>query len=115
MKVIIAGGRNFIPEMTDYLLLLALHRRFVFEEVVSGACSGADAAGETFAYKEGIKVELFPADWIQYGKAAGPIRNKQMAEYADAVILFPGGPGTANMRNLAKEYGLKILYDAGDV
>jgi hypothetical protein len=59
-----------------------------------------------------VPVKQFPADWNKYGKAAGPIRNAQMAKYADAVILFPGGRGTANMRKLAKEHGLEILYDA---
>ena len=33
-----------------------------------------------------------------------------MAQYADAVVLFPGGRGTAHMRNAARSHGLKI-YD----
>lgn len=31
-----------------------------------------------------------------------------MAEYADALIAFPGGTGTANMVKLANEHGLQI-------
>ena len=41
-------------------------------------------------------------------KAAGPIRNKEMAEYADAVALFPGGTGTESMFKEAKAADIKI-------
>ena len=43
--------------------------------------------------------ELFPADWDKHGRAAGPIRNKQMADYADVLIAVWDGKsrGTKNM------------------
>jgi len=112
MKVIIAGGRDFEGDDTDVFLLQELDSMYKFTEVVSGECSGADLFGEQFAFWYGISVVKFIADWTKYGKSAGPIRNKQMAEYADAVILFQGGRGTANMRQEAKKAGIKILYDA---
>jgi len=112
VKVIIAGGRDYQCHLDDVLMLHDLHLDNNFTEIVSGAASGADREGEIFACDICIPVKRFPADWETHGKAAGPIRNKQMAQYADAVILFPGGKGTASMRKLAKEYGLKILYDA---
>ena len=38
-------------------------------------------------------------DWNKHGKAAGPIRNRQMAEYADCLIAVWDGKsrGTKNM------------------
>lgn len=47
------------------------------------------------------KYKEFPADWKAHGKAAGPIRNKQMAEYADALLLIWDGEskGSASMKN----------------
>ena len=50
------------------------------------------------------------AEWIKYGRAAGPRRNKQMAEYADALLAYWDGKsrGTKNMIELAKDKGLKI-------
>jgi predicted Rossmann-fold nucleotide-binding protein len=33
-----------------------------------------------------------------------------MAEYAEAVVLFPGGRGTASMRREAEKAGIQI-YD----
>lgn len=56
--------------------------------ILSGHCSGADMLAERYAEEMGYQVELFPADWRRFGKAAGPIRNKQMVEKADIVIAF---------------------------
>lgn len=110
MKVIIAGGRDF----NDY--------KFLFEkcdnilsgqkdvEIVSGAARGADELGEKYAKEKGFKIKLFPADWDKYKKAAGYIRNKQMAEYADSLIAFWDGKskGTKHMIDLAEKYNLNI-------
>ncbi len=60
-------------------------------------------------FKKNIPIKKFVPDWTKYGKVAGPIRNAEMAAYADAVILFPGGKGTTNMLETAKEFNLDIL------
>ena len=57
-------------------------------EVVSGGATGADEAGEFWAECSGIPVKRFPAEWEMRGKAAGPWRNKLMARYADAAVVF---------------------------
>lgn len=107
-KVIVAGGREF----NDYSLLKKALDFYLRDRtdvvVVSGAASGADALGERWAKENGHKIERFPADWKKYGKAAGPKRNKQMAEYADAVVVFWDGQsrGTASMIREAKAVGL---------
>jgi len=79
-------------------------------EVVSGGATGIDKEGEDYAYAHGIPVKRFPADWDKHGKAAGPIRNRDMAKYADAVALFAGGIGTNSMRKEAEKAGIQI-YD----
>ena len=68
--------------------------------------------GERFAGEYGLKLKVFPADWNKHGRAAGPIRNRDMAEYADCLVAFEGGRGTQNMIKTAKELGLKV-YDFG--
>ena len=45
-----------------------------------------------------------------HGRAAGPIRNKEMANNADALIAFWDGQsrGTRSMINLARKMGLQV-------
>lgn len=110
MKLIIAGGRNF----TDYKKLKQICDHFLQNqtkiEIVSGTARGADRLGERYAKEKGYKLIKFPADWNKYGKAAGPKRNQQMANYADALIAFwdEKSRGTKNMIELAKAVNLKI-------
>jgi ABC-type Fe3+-hydroxamate transport system substrate-binding protein len=53
----------------------------------------------------------FPADWIKYGKSAGPKRNMEMILSAkpDLVVAFPGSKGTADMISKAKAAGIEVL------
>lgn len=110
MKLIIAGGRKYEFSLDDLDMLDRIIDSHGVSEVVSGKCSGADRQGELWAEFRAIPVKLFPADWDKFPRAAGPIRNKEMAEYADAVALFPGGAGTGSMHNEAKKAGL-IIFD----
>lgn len=105
MKTVIAGGRDYKLTDSDFEWLDTLG----ITEVVSGGARGADAGGEQWARGRNVPLVVFPADWKGYGKAAGYIRNKQMAEYADAVILFPGGNGTKSMRSEAERCNLAFL------
>lgn len=117
MKVIIAGGRDY--QFTDAdlhwlddLAASAKGSGNPFEEIVTGGASGADTGGWIWAKGAEIPTRKFPADWLTHGKAAGPIRNRQMAEYVGPnglCILFPGGKGTASMRVEAERVGMRIV------
>ena len=118
-RIIIAGSRNFndYTKMLNTLDELGIHLINTVDpvEIISGHASGADTLGEKFAKAYGYPLKIFPADWNTYGRSAGPIRNKQMAEYAAAadrgiLIAFPIGEsrGTRNMIKLAKQYGLEV-------
>lgn len=113
MKLIIAGSRDFEIHWTGIAAAIQLSDLLSEKvtEVVSGVAKGVDTAAIDFANEdwrqdyptcsyEPIPVKLFPADWEAHGKAAGPIRNKQMAEYADALLLIWDGEsrGSANMK-----------------
>ena len=110
MKLIIAGGRDYRLKMADYDRLDEINAAERVTEVVSGGARGVDNDGQVWAWEVGLPVRLFLADWKQYGKGAGPRRNAEMAAYADAVALFPGGAGTQNMREQADRAGIKV-YD----
>ena len=109
MKTIIAGGRD-LKKIPVIMKLDQLEVRYGIKitSVVSGCAPGADAAGEWWAETHNLPVHKYPADWNKLGKAAGPIRNREMAKNADAVILFPGGNGTNSMKSEAEKAGLKI-------
>lgn len=107
MKVIIAGTRykdkaNKIP-FDDFKLIVEAVERSGFEitEVVCGMAIGVDKLGEQWAIANNIPVKEMPANWNAHGKAAGPIRNRQMAEYADAAVIVWDGvsDGSRNMIN----------------
>lgn len=97
MKVIIAGCRDFHDK--DFVLEAIEDCPFTIEEVVSGGAEGVDAVGEDLAEDYDTPVVIFEADWNTHGKAAGPIRNRQMAKYADALLAIWDGKsaGTKNM------------------
>jgi len=111
MRLIIAGGRSHKLSPADFARLDALLLELgPIREVISGACpTGADAGGVAWAARRGLPVSRFPADWEAHGRAAGPLRNAEMAAYADALAVFPGGRGTASMIAEAKKRGLRIF------
>jgi len=108
MKTIIAGTRT----ITNYNLVekAVEDSGFAVTEVVSGCARGVDTLGEEFAKKWRIPVKKFPADWSKHGKAAGYLRNKEMGDYAEALIaITTGSPGTRNMIEYATKKGLKVF------
>lgn len=101
-KIIIAGGRDF----NDYTLLTKVCNEAIprmagdnTPVIISGGAAGADSLGEQYAQENGIAIERHPADWKKHVKAAGPIRNAEMAACADFLIAFWDGKsrGTQNM------------------
>jgi hypothetical protein len=107
MKVIIAGSRNL---GFDALIRALYHCEFTQDitEVVCGGAKGIDKAGKEWAEVCEIPVKMFPAEWDKYGRAAGHLRNEEMAKYADALIAVWDGvsPGTGNMVKNAVKYDL---------
>ncbi|MDK2600771.1 hypothetical protein QO179_25065 [Bacillus stercoris] len=124
MKVIIAGGRDFddyefMKSKLDHLFKNLNKDKLI---IINGdgpglkdsktgkiIARGADQLGKKYAQERGLKIELFPPLWGEYGRAAGPIRNSQMAEVANALVAFnTGGRGTQDMINKAKAMSLNI-------
>ena len=108
MKTVVAGSRN----LTDKNLVFGCieKSKVAITELVSGGAQGVDLLGEAYALEKDIQVIPFWADWRRHGKAAGPIRNKKMAEYAEAAIIIWDGKSAGarnmieNMRSIGKRY-----------
>src|SRR5436190_907473 len=115
MKTIVAGSTR----VTDAALVARAIASAPWDvtEVVSGCARGVDTLGEAWAEAHGVPVTRFPADWRRYGKGAGPVRNRQMARYADALVAVFNGTsaGTANMIAQARQRGLRLHIVADDV
>ena len=108
MKVIIAGSRD-INDL-KHINQTVFESKFKISEVVSGTARGVDRLGERWAKENNVQIKQFPANWDKLGKSAGVIRNKQMAEYADALIAIWDGHsvGTKHMINIALKMGLQV-------
>lgn len=95
MKVIIAGTRRVgsrYSEIEGTVIAQGVKDSgFDVTQVVSGTAQGIDRMGESWAKLNEIPIRRFPADWIKYPRAGGYIRNAEMADYADALIVFWDG------------------------
>ena len=111
MKVIVAGTRS----IADYDRVARAIESAPFDvtEIVSGCAPGPDQLGALYGYLNDIPVKEFPAEWDVHGRAAGPIRNQAMSEYADALILIWNGQsrGSKDMLERAKAENLEIFVD----
>ena len=107
-RLIVAGDRTF----GNYGVVAdAIEEQLgTFDEIVSGGARGVDTLGEQWANNHGVKLTVFKAEWNKFGKAAGVIRNRQMAEYADSLLAFlkPTSKGTKNMITVATKLGLEV-------
>lgn len=79
-------------------------------ELVCGMASGVDTVAKNIAEFRDIKVHEFPADWEKHGKAAGPIRNEEMASFASHCIAVWDGEstGTEDMIKRARAHNLIV-------
>ncbi len=113
-SIVICGCRNFcdkstIAEFVDKCLEGKIANCEI--HILSGHCTGVDTIAEEYAKERGFSLTVYPADWIKYGKAAGPKRNMQMAKEADFVIAFWNGTskGTKNMIDTAAKLNKTIF------
>jgi len=120
MKTIIAGSRQI--EDTEALAKTIADAGWDIEQVVSGTCRGVDVMGEEWGKSNDVDVRQFPADWLTHGRIAGELRNRDMANYADGLILLWDGksPGASCMLREANKAGIKVhsqIYgvDMGDL
>lgn len=119
MKLLITGARTWTdPQpikdaIDEFLLAYDLPPNEVI--FIHGDAPGADTLGGEIAYDMGMQVDSYPANWNRYGKAAGPIRNKQMVDLKPDVciaFLVEGSRGTKNCIELAEKAGIKtIIYE----
>ena len=112
--VIAAGGGHDLawPQQRIAAELLARSSGRLVHLLLHGGARGADAAIGRAAQQLGWSALVMPAQWQLHGRAAGPIRNRELLEQAVGravthsspgcltsvlVVAFPGGAGTASL------------------
>ena len=111
------GGRDYADRAYLFRRLDEIDADRGIAVVISGTASGADTFGEEWAAARGREVERYPALWHRHGRAAGPIRNRQMLVEgrADLVIAFhpdiARSKGTADMVRQARKAGVEVIVN----
>ena len=107
-RVLVCGGRDF----QDYAMLEGYLDRIDPQLIIHGDAPGADRLANKYALSRDLPMEVYPADWENLGRSAGPRRNIQMLKEGKPtlVVAFPGGKGTEHMANIAARSGVPVLY-----
>jgi hypothetical protein len=123
VRLVVTGGRDYDDRDPLESVLDGIHERLTVDVLIEGEARGADTLAREWAESRGITVEPYPAKWQEYGRKAGPIRNRQMIDEGrpDYAAVFYDRPrdksrGTANMHTQLDAFGIKILavIDAPD-
>ncbi len=115
IRVLICGDRNW----KDRELIQAIIAALDVEVIIEGEARGADTLAREVAQEYNIPVLAFPAEWSKYGRAAGPIRNKQMLDEGrpDLVVAFhnniTASKGTKDMLQRARDRGIDTRLHRG--
>lgn len=100
MKVAVVGSRSlseieiagYIPDNT--------------EEIVSGGAVGVDNCAAEYARSRGIRLTVFLPQYKDFGRAAPIVRNRQIVDYADKIIVFWDGKSKGTLSVI--KYAQKI-------
>ncbi len=104
MKLLIAGSRSITDfDLTDFVP----HEATL---IISGGAKGIDTIAENFAEANGINTQVFLPEYELYGRGAPLVRNKEMVNFCDAVLVIWDGKsrGTKFTIDYAKKQGKPV-------
>lgn len=120
-RLLITGSRahQWTPYDSHALLIAVqeiLEKTHALPVLVHGGATGADTeAAHAGQQLLNLPTEVHRADWNTHGRAAGPIRNKEMVNLgADLCLAFPDHPkgqgsrGTWGCIDLAHQAGISV-------
>lgn len=107
----VCGGRDYQDKDKVFSTLDRVNAKRRIDVLVQGECpTGADLFAKQWAKERGVQHFGFLANWREFGKRAGPMRNQQMVDFGlGGVIAFAGGHGTADMVRRAKQAGVTVM------
>ncbi|MFB6375574.1 MAG: SLOG family protein [Bradymonadaceae bacterium] len=110
MRTVISGSRSITRY--DYLKYALEHRcGWEISKILCGDADGVDQLAQRYARERDIELDVFEADWENYGKAAGPRRNSEMVGRGEALVALWDGEsnGTQDTINKALREHLTVL------
>lgn len=113
MRVLVTGSRFYTDQLTLYTTLDQYHTKHTFTVLIHGGAKGVDTLAGLWGYRHNIEVRPFMANWKQYGRSAGAMRNQKMIDVAkpELVIAFPliNSIGTIDMIHKAKAANIPTI------
>ncbi len=108
MRLLVCGDRNWYDTEFVYNFIRRLDERHPIMLLIEGEAPGADTAARLAGERLGIPVMAMPAHWEQYGRSAGPRRNREMLDQLpDLVLAFhdniSASKGTADCLRAAEQ------------
>jgi hypothetical protein len=120
-RILVCGGRYYADGVVVFLVMSFLRKTWGdFSLLIHGGAGkelgdtgipvwGADKLAGFWAVMSGIPVEVYPYR-SEYGRAGGPVRNRQMLEEGkpDVIFAFPGEAGTRDMVKIGLEADIPV-------
>lgn len=112
MKLLVCGSRSF----DNYEALSYALDAIPVTEIIHGGAKGADTLAAQYAQRRHIPATVVKPDWTRHGKAAGPIRNRQMVDMCSEVLAFWDGKsrGTKSTIDYARKAGKRVRIMSTD-
>jgi hypothetical protein len=123
--ILITGARDWTDRELIRDTLMTYEGKRVL--LIHGDCRGADRLSGQVAQELKFEVLIYRPDWATYGRAAGPIRNREMIKKAVAlqregvdttVLAFHDNwelsRGTRNCVEQAEKAGLIVIRYGGE-
>jgi hypothetical protein len=116
MNVVVTGSRDFKDSALVFKTMDLFYH--CIQNLFVGDAKGVDYFCYTWAVQRSVNYQMFTADWTMNGRAAGPMRNKDMLTSANKktpenypliLLAFPGGIGTENCVKQAKAMDIQVL------
>ncbi len=119
-RILITGDRNW---SNSDMIAATFHEHHLVpsDVIIHGDARGADRMGAEIARNEfhisESHILAFPADWNQYGRSAGPIRNQQMLTEGKPTLVLAfhdnihNSKGTKDMIIRALEADVTVYFN----
>lgn len=119
LLVIVFGGRSHQPSKDERWKVAQWLQSKNPDLVIHGGARGADEWMSKIAAALGLQVRVFDANWKEFGKRGGPIRNTDMILFARewianregcvTALMAPGNSGTADMMHKCERERITVV------